>query len=130
PSVVPPGTLPDGIALEFNTRVAVFAAVLAGLAGVLAGIAPAWHAARAPLADVLASSGRSLTPTGRLRRALTIGEVAGAVLLLSGASLLVRTLITMSTEDHGFNADAVLTMGVSLPMNRYGSETQVRAYYR
>jgi predicted permease len=41
PSVVPPGLLPDGIALTFNARVAGLAAVLVGLTGVLVGAIPA-----------------------------------------------------------------------------------------
>ena len=130
PSVVPPGLLPDGIALTFNARVAGLAAVLVGLTGVLVGAVPAWHGARIPLTEVLAAGGRNVTTTGILRQALTIGEVAGAVLLLSGAGLLVRTLISMATEDHGFRADSVLTMNISLPLSRYPSQTQMLAFYR
>ena len=130
PSVVPPGLLPDGIALTFNARVAGLAAMLVGLTAVLVGAVPAWHGARTPLTEVLAAGGRNVTTTGVLRQALTIGEVAGAVLLLSGAGLLVRTLISIATEEHGFRADSVLTMNVSLPLSRYPSQTRMLSFYR
>jgi putative ABC transport system permease protein len=130
PAIVPPGMLPAGIRLEFDTRVALFAAALTGITAVLVGIAPAWHAARMPVAEVIAGGGRSVTGTGRLRRALTIGEIAGAVLLLSGAGLLIRTLVSMSTEDRGYRAHSVLTMGLGLPMNRYQSQGEILALYR
>ena len=47
---------------------------------------------------------------------LAAGEVAGAVLLLAGAGLLVRTLASMNAEDPGYHADSVLTMSVNLPL--------------
>jgi putative ABC transport system permease protein len=129
-SVVPPGLLPEGFGLRFDARITLFAAALTGLTGVLFGLAPAWHAARTPLTHALASGGRSSSHTGTLRQALAVGEVAGAVLLLSGAGLLVRTLMAMNAEDRGFRADSVLTMSVSLPISRYPTQTEVLAFYR
>jgi putative ABC transport system permease protein len=130
PSVLPPRMLPDGITLALDVRVTVFAAALSALTGLLFGLAPAWHAARTPLTQALASGGRTATHTGALRQALAVGEVAGAVLLLSGAGLLVRTLMSMNAEDHGFRADSALTMSVSLPTSRYPTQTRALAFYR
>jgi putative ABC transport system permease protein len=130
PSVVPPGLLPEGMGLRFDARITLFAAALTGLTGALFGLAPAWHAARTSLTQALASGGRSSTRTGTMRKVLAVGEVAGAVLLLSGAGLLVRTLMAMNAEDRGFRADSVLTMSVSLPITRYPTQTQVLAFYR
>ena len=130
PSMIPAGLLPAGMRLQFDARVALCATALTGLTGVLVGLAPAWHAVRLPLTEILAAGGRGVTATGRLRRALTIGEVAVAVLLLSGAGLLVRTLISMNTEDRGFRGDSVLTMAIALPMNRYPTQAQLLTFYR
>jgi putative ABC transport system permease protein len=130
PSVVPPGLLPEGIGLRFDARITLFAAALTGLTGALFGLVPACHAARTPLTQALASGGRSSTGTGTMRKVLAVGEVAGAVLLLSGAGLLVRTLMAMNAEDRGFRADSVLTMSVSLPISKYPTQTQVLAFYR
>ena len=47
----------------------------------------------------------STTRSRRLRAGLVVGEVAAAVLLLSGAGLLIRTLIALNAVDAGFRAD-------------------------
>ena len=131
PSLIPSGLLPQGIALHFDARVALFAAALTGVTGVLFGMAPAWHAARAPLSESLAAGGRaSIGAAGRMRMLLAVGEVAGAVLLLAGAGLLLRTLASMTAEDTGFHAESVLTMSVSLPISRYPDQTRVLNFFR
>ena len=131
PSIMPPGLLPEGIPLRFDARVTIFAAALTCLTGVLFGMAPAWHAARTPLRDTLSSGGRASTgAAGRLRSALAIAEVAGAVLLLAGAGLLIRTLASMTAADPGYRADSVLTMSVSLPLSRYPDQTHALTFFR
>jgi predicted permease len=131
PSLIPSGLLPQGISLHFDARVTLFAAALTGVTGVLFGMAPAWHAARAPLSESLAAGGRaSIGGAGRMRMLLAVGEVAGAVLLLAGAGLLLRTLASMTAEDVGFHAESVLTMSVSLPISRYPDQTKVLNFFR
>ena len=130
-SMVPSALLPPGIALEFDVRVALFAAGLTVLTAGLFGLAPAWHRARTPPGETLSDGGRTSTGgAGRLRAALAIGEVAGAVVLLAGAGLLVRTLVSMNAEDVGFHADSVLTLNISLPISRYPDQTRVLTYFR
>jgi putative ABC transport system permease protein len=131
PSLVPPGLLPEGIPLRFDARVTIFAAALTGMTGVLSGVAPAWHAARRTLGQSLGAGGRaSIGGAGRLRAALAGAEVAGAVLLLAGAGLLVRTIASMTAQDPGYHADSVLTMSVSLPISRYPDQTRVLTFFR
>ena len=45
PSIVPPGTIPDGITLAFDARLAAFAVVVTVATSLLVGLAPAWSAA-------------------------------------------------------------------------------------
>jgi predicted permease len=132
PSIVPAGLLPEGIPLRFDSRVTVFAAALTGLVGVLFGLVPAWHAIRrTSLGEPLSVGGRAaIGGAGRLRALLAASEVAGAVLLLAGAGLLVRTLASMAAQDPGFHADSVLTMSVSLPTSRYADQRQVLTFFR
>ena len=131
PSVVPTGLLPEGIPLRFDARVTIFAGALTCLTGVLFGMAPAWHAARTPLRDTLSSGGRASTgAAGRLRSVLAIAEVAGAVLLLAGAGLLIRTLASMTAADPGYHADSALTMSVSLRLSRYPDQTHALTFFR
>jgi len=129
PSIMPPGLLPPGIRMEFDGRVALAAVIVSILTAVIAAAAPSWHATRAQPTDLLTAGGRGSTRTGWTRQALAVAEIAGAVLLLSAAGLMIRTFVAMSTEDHGFRADSVLTTGVELPINRYRAR-QLPTFYR
>ena len=110
PSLIPRGTLPQAIVLAFDARVALVAALLTLVTALLFGLVPAWQASAVPLAEMTSAGGRGSTRrAGGLRAALVVGEVAAAVLLLSGAGLLVRTLVALNSVDPGFRADRVLT---------------------
>jgi putative ABC transport system permease protein len=131
PSFIPPGTIPQSVVLAFDVRVALVAAVLTLGTAVLFGLAPAWQALHVPLANMMTTGGRGATRgISALRTALVVGEVAVAVLLLSGAGLLVRTLLAMNQVDPGFRADHVLTGSIGLPFNRYNDADLMRTFYQ
>lgn len=131
PSIVPPGTLPEAVVLAFDARLTAFGAALTLATSLLFGLVPAWHAARTPVAASLAAGGRTSTGrAGALRTALAVGEVAAAVLLLSGAGLLLRTLVALDDVDPGYRASNVLTMHVSLPVGRYPTPERALAFYQ
>jgi len=129
PSIMPPGLLPAGIRMEFDGRVALAAVIVSILTAVIAAAAPSWHATRAQPTDLLAAGGRGSTRAGWTRQALAVAEIAGAVLLLSAAGLMIRTFVALSSEDRGFRAESVLTSGVELPINRYSAQ-QLTTFYR
>ena len=101
----------DGTVLLFTLGVAL-------ATGVLFGLAPAVQASRVDFNEALkegslrASSGRS---GGRMRFALVIGQVAMAVVLMIGASLLLRSFFNLRSIHPGFNSENVLTQKMSLP---------------
>jgi putative ABC transport system permease protein len=113
PALIPEGLLPGAVTLALDVRVAAFCAGVALLVGVLFGLGPAWRATELSPAQVMASGGRTSTGrTGRLRRAMVAAEVAAAALLLCGAGLLLRTLLSVDGIDRGYRARQVLTMMV------------------
>jgi putative ABC transport system permease protein len=129
PSVLPVGTLPEAVLVRFDWRVASFAIVLSVITGIIFGLAPAWHLATASLSETLSHDSRTASGgMGRFRAALVVVEVAGAVLLVTGAGLLVRTLMSLNAVDPGYRAENVLTMYVSVPFNRYKPD-QLAAFY-
>jgi putative ABC transport system permease protein len=74
------------------------------------------------LTEALKEGGRGSTEGARrnaLRNGLVIGEIAIALALLVGASLLVRSFIQIENVDPGFNSRQVLTMELSLPVLKY-----------
>ena len=103
--------------------VLAFTAVVSLATAVLAGFAPAFEVSRADftaLKNGLRQIGTDLRRR-RLRHALVVAELALAVVLLTGAGLMLRSFATMQRIDTGFDARNVLTMRVSLPGQRYGS---------
>jgi len=131
PTFLPPDTLPPAVTLAFDWRLTAFAAALTMATALLAGLAPAWQSARVSLTDVLKRAGRTTTGSGGpLRAALTIAEVAAAVLLVCGAMLLLRSFAAMSRVDAAVASPDVLTMQVSLPLSRYPDPQDALRFFR
>lgn len=130
PALIPADTLPQGIELTLDVRVAAFAVLLTLLTGLLFGLAPAWHATEVPLATAMTTGNRTSTDrAGRLRAALAAGEVSVAIVLLAGAGLLIRTLLVLNHVEPGNREHSVLTMTAALPDSRYPTPEATLAFY-
>ncbi len=117
-------SLPRAASISLDTTVLMFALALTVATVLLFGLVPAVRAARVDLVDSLkdGSGGASASlRRRRLRGALVIAETALAVILLSGAGLMARTLWTLSSIDLGFVPERVLTVRLSLPQATYGT---------
>ena len=117
---------PEGLArtsdIAVNFRVLGFTFIAALGTGVLFGLAPAMQASRSDLNDVLCASGRgsSAGPGGtRLRSVLVASQLAIALVLLTGAGLLLRSFQRLQHVDPGFRADHVLTFLLEVPSQRH-----------
>jgi putative ABC transport system permease protein len=103
----------DGIVLFFTAGVALLSALIFGLA-------PAVRAAKTDLQTALRESGRGGGGVrDRLRTLLIVGEIALALLLLSGASLLIQSALALQRVPPGFKPDRVLSARLSLPAEQY-----------
>jgi predicted permease len=122
-TLVPPGTIPDESEIAINLPVLLFTAGVSALTAVLFGLAPALHASRRDVANPLRESGRGLSGGGvrhvLMRNGLVVVEVALSLVLLVGASLMIRTVIGLKRVDPGFRPDRILTMRVPLAPTRY-----------
>jgi predicted permease len=110
-----PADTPRLTDVAIDWRVLLFTAALAIFTGIVAGIAPAFQSARADLTESLKSGSRGATvsTSRRVRSILVVGELALAVLLVSGAGLLIRSLYALSHVNPGFRSENVLTARVS-----------------
>lgn len=122
-TLVPPNTIPDESEITINLPVLLFTVAISALTAVVFGLAPALHASRRDVANPLRESGRGLSGGG-LRQVLTrntlvVVEVALSLMLLVGASLMIRTVIAQKSVDLGFRPDRLLTLRVPLPQVRY-----------
>lgn len=127
-----PADTPRLAQVTLNGRALVVCAALALLSGAAVGFAPVLYALRLRLRSALDSGGRSAgaAVSGRLRQALTIGQVACAVLLVTAAGLLLRSLWRLSHVDPGFNPDRIVTARVSPPESLCASADRCLAFYR
>jgi putative ABC transport system permease protein len=66
----------------------------------------------------------------KLRSALVVAEVALALVLLVGATLMISTFRQLALTDPGFRTEGVLTLGVTLPAADYPQDSTVTAFYR
>ncbi|MCH7824246.1 MAG: ABC transporter permease [Acidobacteria bacterium] len=89
-------SLPIPIEIDLDMRpdlsVLAFALAVAGITGLIFGLSPALHATRGDLVSALKESATRPGKKGRLRDALVLAQVAGTVVLLVAAGLLVRSL--------------------------------------
>jgi putative ABC transport system permease protein len=109
--------------------VLAYTGVISVVTSLLAGFAPAFESSRADfgaLKNGIRQIGTDLRRR-RLRHALVVIELALAVVLLLGAGLMLRSFANMQRIDTGFDAHNVLTMRMTLPLQRYsqpGSATR------
>lgn len=118
--------------LQLDWRTLVLTSVVATGSGLLFGMAPALTAARADVQRVLRDGGRGETGTGStrlLRNALVVVEVALALQLIVGATLMVDTFRRIALSDPGFRQASVLTLGITLPDKDYPSDSVVVTYF-
>ena len=121
-----PGNIPriglNGVNVTADWRVVAFAIAVSIAAGILFGLIPAFQAARVDLSTALKEGG-GRTGSGfrqnKARSLLVVGEMALALVLLTGSGLLIRTFIAMHTAAHGFDPRNVLTMQIQLSGERF-----------
>jgi putative ABC transport system permease protein len=118
-----PADLPRINAISVNTPVFLFALGVTALAGVLVGLIPALQASRTDLHNrAQQSSTRTAGGLPATRRALVVGEVAIALVLLVGAGLLLRSLERLFAIDPGFDSSHTLTMQVQESGHRFDDD--------
>jgi predicted permease len=113
--------LPEAVDLQpgINPRVFLFALAVALSTGLLFGIVPALQASRAQPGFTLKEEARSLTGGLGLRKALVVGQIALALVLLIGAGLFVRTLSNLRAQGPGFDTTNLLTFHVDPSRSAY-----------
>lgn len=108
--------------IQIDGRVLAMAALVSISTGVLFGLMPALQSAAGRTLGLLRStrvSGSGGT-TATQRRVLLIAEVALAVILVTGAGLMLRSMNNLLSIDTGFTADQIVTATMQLP-DRYDS---------
>jgi putative ABC transport system permease protein len=128
-ALAPGDMLPRVEQIGIDGCVLAFTLVLSMVTGLGFGILPALQVTRAEVRESLSLGGRSVT--GRhetLRGALVVGEIALALVLLTGAGLMLKSFLRLTTSPTGFQPDNTIAMTVDLPDNVYKATPQMQAF--
>jgi predicted permease len=127
-----PNTLPRSGNIGIDGRVMLFTLLIAVVAGVVFGLAPALRTSRTDVNATLNQSGRSLVGTRHRAQAVFVTiEMALALVLLVGAGLMIRTLVRLWDVSPGFHPHNVITFDItpSASLSRQSPDA-IRAAYR
>ena len=115
---------------QLDWRVLGFTMSLSLATRILFGLAPAWRATQVDLTPTLKDSGRSSSAVSRslLSRGLVVLQVALSLLLLVGAGLFVRTLLSLQRVDPGFNTRNLLLFNVQPGLIGYKDDKLTQLY--
>jgi predicted permease len=114
---------------ELDRNVLLFALGASALTGILFGLFPAIQSARADLVPALKDEGAGSTRfrRSRLRSALVVAQVAASLVLLISAGLFLRSLLSATTMDPGFEHASILAVTLDLGRGGYDAD-RGRAY--
>jgi hypothetical protein len=100
--------------VDLDMPVLLFSAAASILSSVIFGLAPALLSLKRNVREDLHESTRSVTSGHKARRLLVVAEIALALVLVSGAGLMVRSFLRLASVDVGFHAENVLTVRMLL----------------
>lgn len=115
--------------IDIDGKVLAFSALVTLVTPVAFGLLPALRASRVDLSGALKEGGRGNAASGtRARSVLVVAQVALAVILVSGAGLMLRSFAMVRHLDVGFDPARVVTAEAVLPANDYPGAVERTAY--
>jgi putative ABC transport system permease protein len=114
------GAIPRLQEVAIDVRVLGFSLLLALVASLLAGLAPALQVTKARVGESLKEGARSTADRGhnRIRRLLVISQLALSLVLVISAGLVIKSLLLLQAVNPGIRPNNVLTMRVALSSRR------------
>ena len=125
-----PADIPRLDSIGINPPVVLFTFAISILTGLIFGVAPALRATGQVLRTAMRQGTRSGGATSsehRVRGLLVVVEMALAVVLLTGAGLLVRSFVAMTQVSPGFRAEQAMTFRITLQGPAYDGGPKLRA---
>ncbi|MCI0536573.1 MAG: ABC transporter permease [Verrucomicrobiales bacterium] len=128
--LIPP-ELPRFKPISLSFGVLAVASTVSLATGILFGLAPAWSACRAFVGQTLklgAAKTTTAAAPARFSRALIVGQVALALMLLSGAGLMARSVVALLSVNPGFDPHNVVEVYPGIDLNRHGDRERSDEY--
>jgi putative ABC transport system permease protein len=130
---VAPGSVPRLEQARLDLPVLLFSLGLCGIASLAFGLVPALQVSGWNLHDALKEGGRGSSDgagRSRLRGVLVIAEISVAVVLTTGAGLLIGSFVRTLAVNPGFESRNVITFPITLPAARYAHPEEQTEFYR
>ena len=128
-----PADLPRTSEIHVDRLALGFALLIALMASVVFGLAPALQSSRLQIVDGLREGGKGTSIGARggwMRSAFVVVEIALAVVLVSGAGLLARSLAALSAVDMGFESERLLVLRTVVPIRSGDDAPRAMVFYR
>jgi putative ABC transport system permease protein len=125
-------SLPYWVTFRLDPLVFAYVAGVCLLTVAIFGVVPALQISKGGHGNVLKDGGRGLSSGVRSRRfggAIVVAEIALTMVLLVGASVMIRSFMTLYLVDLGIRVDDLVTMRVHLPTSRYASAESRREFF-
>ncbi len=129
---IAPESLPRVSEIAIDRTVLGFSLIVSVLSGLLIGIVPALRVSLFRPLEHLKLEGTSTAPKSihRSRDVLVIAEIALALVLATGAALLIKSFQRLTSVDPGFQTENRLTFTLSLPSAQYTEPHRIAGFYR
>jgi predicted permease len=130
--LLPPDT-PRLSNIALHPEVFLFALGISVLTGILSGLAPAWNAGNRDIQAALQEASNSAlggSQRFRVSRFLAIGQVAIAVIVITAAGVMLRSLQRLSSVDPGFRTDKTVAAQVSLDRSSCRQPGRCTAFFQ
>jgi len=132
-ALMPEYSIPHEAVIALNWPVLWFAVALSVVTGIIFGFAPALQISGESQPQALKGAGRGAGMSADHRRfheALMICELTLSLLLLTGAGVAVKGLVTLQQERLGYDPGGVLTFQLPLAEGKYGTWATRRTFYQ
>ena len=128
-AAIAPVTLPRLEHAAIDARVLAFTAAIAVLTSVVFGLVPAWRAGGVDASRTLAMDSRgSVGGRSRARAVLVVADLALALVLLTGAGLMLRTVAALTHVSPGFDTARILSLQFSLTGKAFADDARMVAF--
>ena len=117
-ALIPPNSFTAEVRFSVDARVLSFTAIVSLATGLVFGLVPAWQASRSSVSDLLKGSPsrpKRFRYSPRVRDLLITLEIAVALVLVTGAALLIKSFAQLRNLESGFDPHGVLALTINLP---------------
>lgn len=129
--LLPLSDRPISLDAKIDVTVLAFGLLLAIIAALVFGLAPALHATRINLSETLNKGGRGeiMGTSQAIRSTFVIGAVALALVAMIGSGLFIKSFQNAKGASIGFDPDHILLVGIDLSQNRL-NQAEGNAFYQ